>query len=134
MSGKATVLISAVGADGIAGVQVWDDANQYQAPTGARGRHGRSSPFPAPGGPGGRLDMLMGFDPDRPGLVQMTGEGALAGARWEVGADAEFLLDVHGGNGGAGGIGEIGQNGGHGFDGEDATKRSRGGVSEPPHN
>ena len=130
MSAKTTVLVSAVGADGYPGAQAWDDANQYQAPTGAHGRHGRDSPMPSPGAPGGRLDVMTGFNPDRPGLVQMMGEGSLAGARWEVGEDAEFLLSVHGGNGGAGGFGEVGQNGGHGYDGQDATKRSRGGVSE----
>lgn len=130
MSVKATVLIAAVGADGFPGAQAWDDSNMFQAPRGARGRHGRNSPFPAPGASGGRLDVAVRFDPNRPGLIQMTGEGPLAGSQWEASSEAEFLLNVRGGNGGAGGVGEIGQDGGQGFDGQDATKNSRGGVSE----
>ena len=96
MSVKATVLIAAVGADGFPGAQAWDDSNMFQAPRGARGRHGRNSPFPAPGASGGRLDVAVRFDPNRPGLIQMTGEGPLAGSQWEASSEAEFLLNVRG--------------------------------------
>lgn len=131
MSGNitGTVLVSAAGTDGVSGVQVWDDTNHERARFGARGRDGRDSPFPTHGAPGGQLDVAMGFNPNRPGFVQMTGEGAMAGAQWEVAAEAEFLLSVRGGNGGAGGVGEAGQDGGHGHDGRDATKHRNGEVS-----
>ncbi|KAK3381208.1 hypothetical protein B0H63DRAFT_560930 [Podospora didyma] len=116
-----TVPLAAVGQHGSHGTQGWEWSGSEQAGQGQDGRRGQDGEFPSPGGRGGDLHVTLGYDADRPGLVQVVGEDSLAGGRWEVGGPQSLLLDCHGGNGGAGGVGENGQNGGDGWNGKDAS-------------
>ncbi|KAK3991425.1 hypothetical protein QBC44DRAFT_341024 [Cladorrhinum sp. PSN332] len=119
-----TILISATGQPGISATQFWDSSTNYQAPQGTPGRHGRDATFPTPGGMGGDIHVNLGFNPSRPGVIQVEGAAHRTGSRWEVGGGEGLLLDVTGGDGGAGGLGEAGQAGGDGFHGRNATKLS----------
>ncbi|KAH8881290.1 hypothetical protein GQ53DRAFT_888501 [Thozetella sp. PMI_491] len=125
------VVLTAAGQDGVPGTQGWDGSNDYQAPTGANGRHGRDASYPTAGAPGGNLHVDVTFDPSRPGLVQVAGQGRLMGSKWEISGEQNMLLDCRGGGGGNGGFGENGQHGGHGYNGRDATRYSAGGDGGP---
>ncbi|KAK4233299.1 hypothetical protein C8A03DRAFT_38993 [Achaetomium macrosporum] len=102
-------ILSAVGRHSIPGTQTWDGSNQFQAPQGAPGRHGRDPTHPTAGGRGGDLHVRLGYDPGRPGFICATGEQNLTGQHWLVSGRQSLLLDCRGGNGGAGGAGENGQ-------------------------
>lgn len=124
------IVLSAAGAHGAPGTQAWDGSNNFQAPQGSPGRHGRDAAYPTPGGSAGSLHVSLGYDPSRPGFVLATGESdRLVGQQWEVGGKQTLLLDCRGGDGGAGGVGEFGQAGGDGFHGRDATRFSEASVS-----
>ncbi|KAK4165576.1 hypothetical protein QBC43DRAFT_315491 [Cladorrhinum sp. PSN259] len=129
-----TILISATGQPGSPGTQFWDASTSYQAPQGTPGRHGRDATLPTSGGMGGDIHVNLGFNPSRPGFIQVQGAAHRAGSRWEVGGGQGLLLDVKGGDGGAGGLGEPGQAGGDGFHGRDATKISEATDGSPGMN
>ncbi|KAH7081221.1 hypothetical protein BKA63DRAFT_549959 [Paraphoma chrysanthemicola] len=117
-----TVTLSAVGHTGIAGTQVWSGNNNYEAPHGCTGRAGQSASVPSAGTAGHNLSVKLSYSRDRPGLVQLSGEGPLSGRRWELSQYQSVHLDCRGGDGGAGGRGENGQRGGQGSYGNDATQ------------
>jgi hypothetical protein len=123
------VILSAAGHQGVSGTKGWDEFNNFPAPQGSPGRHGRDATYPTSGGHGGSLHVSLGYNPSKPGFIHAIGEAHLTGQFWDISGQQSLLLDCRGGNGGAGGIGEHGQTGGDGFHGRGATRLSDATVS-----
>ncbi|KAF2194370.1 hypothetical protein K469DRAFT_783547 [Zopfia rhizophila CBS 207.26] len=119
-----TVLLSAAGQPGIPGTQVWRGNNNFEAPSWCLWKTGSKRIGTICWHCWARPARQTQLARDRPGLVQLTGEGPLTGRRWEISRNQSALLDCRGGDGGDGGRGENGQRGGQGSYGRDATRYS----------
>src|ERR1700712_3192987 len=89
---------------------------------GRKGLDGQSASIPSDGTPAADIRIRLSYNPDKPTIVQVAGEGSQTGQNWDVKNFQNLHLDCKGGDGGNGGRGQDGQQGGMGLRGRDATK------------